>query len=193
MEQVRSFIAIELPEELKRELSRLETRLRVESGNGIKWVNPESIHLTLKFLGYVDSDKLGEILAAMGQAVQGITPFRLEVNGLGAFPNLSRVQVVWVGLVGEIDKLSRMVERIESLVSPLGFPREDRPFAPHLTLARMGNRVSPEDRRRLGQLIAGTRFAPNQAIEVNSVSLMKSELTREGAVYSRTGLVKLAG
>lgn len=191
MEEIRSFIAIELPEGLKTELRRLQTRLKSDGPTGVRWVDPASIHLTVKFLGDVPVDKLSEVTAAMSEAVQGILSFRLEVGGLGAFPNLSHVQVVWVGVDGETDKLAQLVQRIESRLSQLGFPEELRPFSPHLTLARVGNRVLPEERKRLGQLIAGTKFESSHAIEVNSINLMKSELTREGAVYRLLRSVKL--
>jgi len=93
MEPIRSFIAIELPDELKSELTRLEARLKSDNQPGVKWVNPDSIHLTLKFLGNIAADRTGEITRAMENAVQGISPFHLEVKELGVFPNLRRAQV----------------------------------------------------------------------------------------------------
>ena len=97
MEQVRSFIAIELPDELKAGLDRLQTRLKSSGQSGVKWVDPYSIHLTLKFLGSIPVDKISGITAAMEEAAQEISHFHLEVKELGVFPNLKRVQVVWVG------------------------------------------------------------------------------------------------
>ena len=94
MEQVRCFIAIGLTDEIKAGLEQLQSQLKSGGQTSIKWVDPYSIHLTLKFLGSVDGDKISPITAAMAEAVQGVTPFRLEVKGLGAFPNLRRVQVV---------------------------------------------------------------------------------------------------
>ena len=191
MEQIRSFIAIELPNELKLELIRLETRLKSAKQPWVKWVNPEGIHLTLKFLGNIAADMTGEITRAMEEAVQGISPFHLEVRELGVFPNLRRVQVAWVGISGEVDKLSQLQKRIETALTPLGFAPESRPFTPHLTLARLRDQASPDERQRFGQLIASTKFEVAYTIEVDAISLMRSQLTREGAIYSRISSVKL--
>jgi len=191
MEQVRSFIAIELPDELKLELSHLEAQLKSGKQPGIKWVDPYSIHLTLKFLGSIAVDRIKEITKAMDEAIQGIPPFHLEVKGLGVFPNLKRVQVAWVGMSGEVDKLNQLQKHIESNLARLGFAPESRPFTPHLTLARFRNQASPDERQRFGQLIADIRFEAAHAIKVDTISLMRSQLTREGAIYSRISAVGL--
>jgi 2'-5' RNA ligase len=191
MEQVRSFIAIELPNELKLELTRLETRLKSAKQPWVKWVNPEGIHLTLKFLGNIAADMTGEITRAMEEAVPGISPLHLEVRELGVFPHLRRVQVAWVGISGEVDKLIQLQKRIETALTPLGFAPESRPFTPHLTLARLRDQASPDERQRFGQFIASTKFDVSYAIEVDAISLMRSQLTREGAIYSRISSVEL--
>jgi len=191
MEPIRSFIAIELPNELKSELTRLEARLKSDNQPGVKWVNPDSIHLTLKFLGNIAADRTGEITRAMENAVQGISPFHLEVKELGVFPNLRRVQVAWVGISGEVDKLSQLQKRIETALTPLGFAPETRAFTPHLTLARLRDQTPPDERQRFGQLIANTKFDTAGTIEVDAISLMRSQLTRKGAIYSQISLVEL--
>ncbi|MBA7631512.1 RNA 2',3'-cyclic phosphodiesterase [subsurface metagenome] len=191
MEQVRSFIAIELPNELKVGLSQLEAQLKSGKQSGVKWVNPYSIHLTLKFLGSIAVDRISQITKSMNEAVQGISPFHLEVKDLGVFPNLRRVQVVWVGISGEVDRLGQLQQRIESNLARLGFAPESRPFTPHLTLARLRNQASLDERQRLGELIAGTRFEVAYTIKVDTISLIRSQLTREGAIYSRISAVGL--
>ena len=190
MEQIRSFIAIELPNRLRLELGQLEAQLKSSKQPWVKWVNPDSIHLTLKFLGNIASDRTGEITRAMEEAAQGIPPFHLEVKDLGVFPNLKRVQVAWVGISGEVDKLGEFQQRLESNLACLGFAPESRPFTPHLTLARLRNQASLDERQRFGQLIAGSRFEAG-AIEVDAINLMRSQLTREGAIYSRISSVRL--
>ncbi len=191
MEQIRSFIAIELPDELKLELTRLEARLKSDRQPWVKWVSPESIHITLKFLGDIAAETTGEITKAIEEAVEGISPFHLEVKGLGVFPNLRRVQVAWVGIIGEVDKLSQLQKRIETNLIPLGFAPESRAFTPHLTLARLRDQASLDERQRFGQLIASTKFETASAIEVDAINLMRSQLTREGAIYSQVSVVKL--
>ena len=191
MEQIRSFIAIELPDEIKLGLSQLEARLKVGKQPGVKWVDPYSIHLTLKFLGSITTDKISEITKAIEEAVQGISPFHLEVKNLGVFPNLRRVQVAWVGISGEVDKLTQLQKRIDFNLAHLGFAPESRPFTPHLTLARLRNQASSPERQSFGQLIADTKSEITCSFEVNAISLMRSQLTREGAIYSRINSVKL--
>ncbi len=190
MEQIRSFIAIELPDELKLGLTQLEAHLKSGKQAWVKWVDPNSIHLTLKFLGNIAIDSTGEITKAMEEAAEGIPPFHLEVKDLGVFPNLKRVQVAWVGLSGEVDKISQLQQRLESSLEHLGFAPESRAFTPHLTLARLRNQASSDERQRFGQLIADARFEAG-TIKVDAISLMRSQLTRGGAIYSRIGLVKL--
>ena len=191
MEQVRCFIAIELPEEVKAGLRDIQAQLKSGGQTSIKWVDPYSIHLTLKFLGGVDAAKIEPITVAMKEASRDIHPFSLKVEGLGAFPNLRRVQVVWVGVSGEVDRLADLQQRIEDNLAGLGFAPEKRRFTPHLTLARVRDRASSGEREGLGQLIAATKFGAARSFPVAAVSLMKSHLTREGAIYSRISTAEL--
>jgi 2'-5' RNA ligase len=190
MEQVRCFIAIELPEEVKAGLTRLQAKLKA-SQLRVKWVDPYGIHLTLKFLGNVDADRLSQITGAIKEAAQGVSPFHLEIKGLGIFPNLRRVQVAWVGISGEVDKLLQLQKRLESNLAGLGFAPEPRAFTPHLTLARVRDQASPDERQRLGQLISDTKFEADYSFPVRAISLMRSQLTREGAIYSQISSVEL--
>ncbi len=184
-EQLRSFIAIELPEALREELGALQARLNVHRPPVAKWVDPHSIHLTLKFLGNIAADRAGEIGRVMEEASTGIPPFHLWVKGLGAFPDMRRVQVVWVGLGGELVYLSQLQEQIESGLARLGFARERRSFTPHLTLARVRDQAATAERQALGLAIAGSGPGIDYSFTVDRVSLMKSQLTREGAIHSR--------
>jgi len=191
MEQIRSFIAAELPDELGIWLSQLQAQLKADKSPGVKWVDPYGIHLTLKFLGDVAIDKTDAITRAMETASQGISPFNLTIKDLGVFPNLRRVQVVWVGISGEVTKLSQLQQNIEANLARLGFAPESRAFKPHLTLARLRNQASPDERQKFGQFISDIKFEETYHFEVNVISLMKSQLTREGAIYSRINSVKL--
>jgi len=191
MELIRSFIAIELPDELEARLKQLEDQLTSRRQTDVKWVDPSGIHLTLRFLGEVPAGKTEEITAAIVESARGIPPFRLETKELGAFPNLRRVQVVWLGVGGELDKLAPLQQNIETNLEILGFAREARSFTPHLTLARLRQYASPEERQALGEIIAKSKFEPPYAFKVESVSLMKSQLTPQGAIYTRLKSVPL--
>ena len=137
MEKIRSFIAIELSPEIRQSLARLQEKLKAAGNPPVRWVDPANIHLTLKFLGDIDSGITGRITAALEAAARDTHPCSIEVSGLGVFPNPRRVQVVWVGLTGEMEKLNRLQKSIEDGLMPLGFPPEGRAFSPHLTLARV--------------------------------------------------------
>ena len=191
MEQIRSFIAIELPQEIKVELARARDMLRPHGHPGVKWVEPESIHLTLKFLGDIPSGRVPEIEGAVKEAARGVGAFHLEVGGLGVFPSTQRPRVAWVAVTGEVERLAGLQKGIDSVLLPLGFPRESRPFTPHLTLARVRERASPQERRRFGELVMSTKFEARLPLEVSAISLMRSRLTAAGAIYSRIFTLRL--
>ena len=186
MERLRSFIAIELPDTLKDEINRLESGLqKAMPGSGTKWVNAHSIHLTLKFLGNIDISQVNSIEKAM-ELVSGETaPFQLKTGALGAFPNLRRVQVVWIGLTGGVDRLQVLQQALDSSLARIGFGLETRPFNPHLTLARVRREASLAERQTLGELLARTSVNLVSGINVSAISLIKSELDRSGAIYHR--------
>jgi 2'-5' RNA ligase len=183
MEQIRSFIAIELPPEVIQALTGLQEKLKA-GGRQVKWVEPGNIHLTLQFLGNIDTVITGKITTAIEHAVSGVHPFPIEVGGLGVFPNIQRVQIIWVGLTGEIEKLAYLQQSIGENLQPLGFTPETRPFTPHLTLGRVRDYCRPEERAALGKLVEKAVLNTKYKVNVSSVNLMKSQLTREGPIYS---------
>lgn len=191
MESVRAFVAIELPGSVKSALSQLQDNLKRSEHTSVKWVDTGSIHLTLKFLGNIATETIPELTKVLSEAARGITPFHLELGEMGVFPNLRAPRVVWVGLRGETATLSVLQENIESALIPLGFPPENRAFSPHLTLGRVREKASPGERRSLGQAVASSKVASMEPFPVDSLSLMRSTLTREGAVYSRLYSVAL--
>ena len=190
-QQIRSFIAVELSEEVRSALHRLQAELTLPQYSFVKCVAPESIHVTLKFLGNISPQKVAEITRVMEQASQGVSPFQLQIIDVGAFPNMRQPRVLWVGIKGELDKLTAWQKRIDDGLVPLGFGKETRPFTPHLTLARVRENCSPGDRRDLGELVMKTHVEVDYKVAVNSLSLMKSQLSPGGAVYSRLAEVKL--
>ncbi|OGN90881.1 MAG: 2'-5' RNA ligase [Chloroflexi bacterium RBG_13_46_14] len=187
---IRTFIAIELSAEIKKELEAIESILKSQNAAPAKWVNPESIHLTLQFLGDVASDRVTEIIDVIKSGVVGIPSFQIQLAGLGVFPNPARTQVVWAGLSGNMDRLVQLQRNIEVEMEKQGFPREKRKFSPHLTLARVSNHATPDERKILGTLVTGTPFA-GIIVRVDSVNLMESQLARQGALYSRLGSIRL--
>jgi 2'-5' RNA ligase len=190
-EQIRSFIAIELSEEAKRGLAKLKEELERDEQKFVKWVDPGGIHLTLKFLGNIPAKRVAEITKAIGKAAQGISPFHLEISGLGTFPSLRQARVFWVGVGGDVNKLSELQQSIDSALAALGFAKEERPFVPHLTLARIREGASPLERRIFGELVGSTIFEDKYPVEVEAIRLMRSQLTPAGAIYTCLSAVGL--
>lgn len=191
MEQIRAFIAIELPDAVKAGLSSLQNRLRPDEHPYVKWVHPEGVHLTLKFLGNIAEDRVPQIVEGITSAAQGVSPFQLHLGGLGAFPNFQRPQVIWVAIKGEVEKLATLQRGIDQALLPLGFSMESRSFTPHLTLGRLRERASPGERRGLGELMMSTKFEGEIPFDVGEISLMRSRLTPKGAIYSRICSIQL--
>ena len=190
-QQIRSFVAIELPEEAKKGLASLRKELERDEHRFVKWVDPGGIHLTLKFLGNIPSKRVTEITEAVRKAAKGLSPFLLEISGLGAFPSLKQVRVVWVGVGGELDKLSTLQQNIDSALAALGFAREERSFVPHLTVARVREGASTSERGRFGELVGSATFEGKYHVEVEAIKLMRSQLTPAGAIYTCLSVVGL--
>ncbi|MBI2935954.1 MAG: RNA 2',3'-cyclic phosphodiesterase [Chloroflexi bacterium] len=186
MEQpIRAFIAIDLPEDVKKALASLIDSLKRRRVEGVRWVNPDGVHLTLKFLGDIRSGQVGEVVQAMAEASYGLSSFRLELKGVGGFPNLQRPRVLWTGMGGELGPCLALWRRLDEALRPLGFPSEERPFNPHLTLGRVHDRAGPEERRRVGEALLSLPPVAGPSMLVEGISLIKSTLRPEGLLYER--------
>jgi 2'-5' RNA ligase len=193
-EPVRTFIAIELSEEIRTQLAEAQARLRARSpGRAVKWVHPEGIHLTLKFLGNVPTGKISALSGAIERAVAGHTAFDIHLAGLGCFPDLNRPRVVWVGVEGDLEALEALQRAVEKELNALGYPPEGRRFTAHLTLGRVRDDAAPDERRRLGEAVRAIVLESGASTTVHQVSLMKSDLQPTGAVYTQLAAAKLAG
>ena len=158
----------------------------------MRWVNPDGIHLTLKFLGETDPGLVGKILGGLERAAAGIRPFNLCLSGIGAFPSVSSPRVIWVGVKGDLDLVGELQGRIDrEMRSVGGFSVEGRSFTPHLTLGRLGDNVSGEERRRTGRGLGKVALESEAWWQVNEVRLIRSTLTPSGAVYDPLGSCRL--
>lgn len=190
MEDIRAFIAIELPDHVKAALGKLEQELKGHRLNA-RWVSVENIHLTLKFLGNISSDSVKDISQVIEEAAVVAMPFDLRVEGVGVFPNERRTQVIWAGVAGDMATLGELQKEIDSGLSRLGFAQESRPFSPHLTVARMREDATAAEREAAGKLVSAMLFEAS-GFRVESVSLMRSQLRREGPIYTRLVAVPLS-
>ena len=197
MQTLRTFIAVELDQELKTTLAGIQARLcGAVPPRAVRWVQPEGIHLTLKFLGDTPLDKVEQVKAALARAAEQIPAFTVTVGGVGCFPNAHRPRVVWVGVHEPSGCLERLWQAVESHVAPLGFPTEKRPFSPHLTLGRVQRYASSGEVRDIGQAVAAlaSEMAGAQdEMAVTSVAYIKSDLRPTGAVYTTLVEARLQG
>ncbi|MBI1885218.1 MAG: RNA 2',3'-cyclic phosphodiesterase, partial [Chloroflexi bacterium] len=133
-EKWRLFVAVELPPAAKEALVRLQEALRRQGLASWRWVRPEGVHLTLKFLGETPVERVPEVERAVSEAVAGTSAFEMALAEPGAFSDRRGPRVLWVGLSGDVSRLAEVQRRLEERLAATGFPREERPFSPHLTL-----------------------------------------------------------
>jgi 2'-5' RNA ligase len=176
---MRLFVALELSETVRSALIKLVQQLRGAAAD-VRWVRPEGMHLTLKFIGEMPAEKLPPIKAALRGATSP-APVHLDFQGLGYFPNQRRPRVFWVG-VHASDNLAPLAAQVEDLLSPLGIVREKRAYAPHLTLGRF---KSADGLERLQQLIAALSSTRFGQCDADSFVLYQSRLSPKGAEYTK--------
>lgn len=177
---LRCFVAIELPAELKETIGERTGGLRA-SCRGVKWVPPKNLHLTLKFLGYTAESLIPEIQEMLREAASAHRAFGIVFRGAGVFPDLRRPRVVWVG-VEDSHAIIALQRDVEQSLSALGFAPEGRPYSPHLTLGRV---KSPQHMGALKKEIEALKDAGFGSMEVDGISLMKSDLKPSGAEHER--------
>ena len=176
---MRTFIAIEIPNEIKTWLAALQDDLRRAEAD-VSWTRPENIHLTLKFLGEIADRQSDEIAAICADTAAQFQPFRLTLSAPGAFPNWRQPRVLWAGLDGEAENARRMQARLEEQLAAAGFAREEKAFRLHLTIGRV---KSNRNARQLLALADAYRL-PALSFIVREMVLMKSELHPAGARYT---------
>lgn len=190
-EQIRAFVAIELPDELKSRMKDYQAEFKITKHDFVKWVGPGSMHLTLKFLANVSLNRLEDVKNEIKNAAESSSSFSLITCETGCFPNLKKVRVFWLGLNGDIAKLLDLQRMIDESLVKLGFSKESRPFTAHLTLARLKDDCTIDDRKEFSELIKEAKFEPPFSMIVGRISLIRSQLTSGGAVYTRLAEFKL--
>ena len=185
-ETFRAFVAIDLPEYIRASIAAAQETLKTY-GFRVKWVRPESIHLTLKFLGNIEVSRIDAIVNAMRLAVKGYDALHLNASGTGVFPNARRPRVIWVGLGGQLDPLISLQQTLDTHLAELGFAAETRPFKGHLTLGRIKAKVAAD---RLQEALDKLNSFESENFEADRIILFKSELRPGGAVYSKVARVR---
>ena len=177
----RVFCAFELPQSLSSKIEKHNQRVREAVPDAAaSWGRAENVHLTLKFFGDVAQAKVPAISKALARAVEGCSAIEISVGGTGVFPRPSRPQVLWIGIDDASGALARLQQRLEDECAREGFPKEDRAFRPHLTIARIRK---PHNANRLAEANLRTEF-PAVELVLNELVLFRSELSPKGSQYT---------
>ncbi|MDI6820520.1 MAG: RNA 2',3'-cyclic phosphodiesterase [Candidatus Hodarchaeaceae archaeon] len=182
----RAFIAIDIEETVRQKLVDAQHRLAA-TGAQLKLVEPENIHVTMKFLGDVPDDKVGAIADSLRKAVAEARQFEIEVRGVGVFPDLRYMRVIWAGVAKGGDSIIAIQRNIDGGLRKLGFTPE-RGFVPHLTLARVKSAAGKEKLAELIKSMANAEFGTTRA---RAVELKRSTLTSKGPIYDALARIEL--
>jgi 2'-5' RNA ligase len=186
---IRTFIALELPPSVISLLAKVQEDLKSMRLRA-KWVRPENIHLTLKFLGNINSADIDKIGGAMMETVDDFVGIDLVARGVGVFPEIKRPRVIWVGLGGQIQSLFAMQRILEDNLAGLGFKKEKKPFKGHLTLGRFRQTINPNTIRQFMREYADLS---SEKFTARRIILFKSDLKPTGPVYSQLRQAVLEG
>ena len=189
--QMRLFVAINFPDQIKQVLSSLVKELRRLPADA-RWVKERNFHLTVQFLGNVPEGQVPDIVASLDRSAAGVPPFRLDLGGVGVFPSIERPRVFWSGVMGETAALSRLYRRVWEEMAELGFVPEKRRFSPHLTLARLRSPKGFADVMERAEGLA-RQHGKFGSTAINSVELMLSELSPGGPKYTILARIPLSG
>jgi 2'-5' RNA ligase len=183
---IRTFICIELPDDLTKKIGDIQAQLKHHSA-GISWVRPQNIHLTLKFLGDVEEPRLSDIATAMEEMAAQHSPFTLFPEGQGVFPHTKGPRVFWLGIREDTGTLAQLQQAVEDRLEAIGFAKEKRAFTPHLTIGRVRPYRKPKE---LTTAFMALAFSADP-FEVDHLTIMRSDLKPTGAVYTPLQVIKL--
>jgi 2'-5' RNA ligase len=183
----RVFFAVELSQEIAAGVRRIQEGLKAHAPS-VRWVRPEGIHLTLKFLGEVDSDRVEGIVHKAEDGVQAVRPFNLGLRRCGGFPNAKNPRVIWIGVDDPSGELKKVQTRVEEGMEELGFVREGREYAPHLTLGRLHPGKGKET---IARALDAIKESDLGTMEVREICLFRSQLKPTGAEYTKLKVIPL--
>ncbi|MCX7634579.1 MAG: RNA 2',3'-cyclic phosphodiesterase [Syntrophales bacterium] len=189
-QDIRAFLAIEPPADIRKALAAVQTALRREITGPVSWVRPEGIHLTLKFFGNIRREDITAIASVVEGAVAAVPPLKITVGRMGLFPGPRRPRVIWIGTGGDVARLTALQGELEKGFQNLGFAAEDRSFRPHLTLARI---KPPGLNSEMAKLLIAQRDETLGTFTASSLILFRSELTPRGAIYTELATFPFRG
>jgi RNA 2',3'-cyclic 3'-phosphodiesterase len=181
---LRSFIAIEIPAAIQKAIAENTASIKNALPKPlIRWVAPQNVHLTLKFLGDVSPANLNRLAETLKGEAASHEPFSISVGGLGAFPNPRRARVLWIGLDAP-PALATLQRGVDAAALQLGYPREERPFSPHLTIGRVAQTASASDLQHIRAALESTKVGDLGTIRAQAIHIFKSSLQPGGSVYT---------
>ncbi len=191
--KLRLFVAIAVPEEIKARLAALQREWREHLGrSSVSWTRPENLHLTLRFLGDVPSNRLEDLTAALAAAAASQAPLKLTVAGLGCFPNTRRPRILWAGICAETGELADLAGRIVVATDSFSLQPAEERFAGHLTLARV-RRIGGNSSSTINGFIEETAARAVGSWRAEAIELVRSELHPAGSRYTALARIPLAG
>jgi len=177
---MRAFIAIELPQEIKEALNRLQQKLKTAEAD-IKWVEPKNIHLTLKFLGEIDEQTRSRINSSLEGICRIRKPFMIAISSLGAFPNTASPRIIWLGIKQGNNEVKEICQTMEKHLTVPAIPKEEKEFCAHITIGRTH---SGKNRQELAKLLIDLSKNLSQSqFQVSKITFFKSALTPRGPIY----------
>ncbi len=181
-ETMRLFVACEVPEDVKSAVGTVTAALKKSSSDAVRWVNPDGVHLTLKFLGEVQQKTLPAVKIAMQEAVVRHSPFNLEFSTIGMFGGREGLRTMWLGVAGDVLRLEALARDMNLALEVVGFEADRRPFRSHLTIGRVRDHISTRERAAI-EVAVGKEDIPPAQWRTSQVSLIGSTLSKRGAQY----------
>lgn len=193
MQQIRAFIAVELPTPTRDMLAGVVRHLASRVDGGVRWTKPDSLHLTLRFLGNIDVESVPAVSEVVSRCAANARPFEVALGSIGGFERLRAMRVIWISVAGDVEPLTKLYRAVEDELESLGFARERRAFRPHITLGRVRDGAPVPQRRAVAEALAGVELDAGQTLPVETIALIRSVLTPGGSEYTRLRSARLGG
>lgn len=179
---MRVFIAVELPENVKAKVAKIQDKIKkLDNVNRIKWVSPDSLHITLKFLGEIEKERLKDVFEAAEKTSCNFSCFSVNIQGMGIFPESGTPRVLWVGIEEGSLELLQIVQKLETDLFEKGFAREKKDWKPHITIGRV---KQINNKQLIKNLVSREKNMEGAKVKVEKISVMQSRLTPQGAIYT---------
>jgi 2'-5' RNA ligase len=187
--RVRTFLALDMPPPVRQKVAEIQRRLKRSLRGGIRWADPDSVHLTLKFFGTISAARIATISAVVSGIAAATPPLALQLGSPGAFPALKRPRVIWLGIEGDAEPLLRLQQQLDANLLCCGFGKEKRPFRPHLTVGRAKTLATISG---LDAFVAAADAGVASEFTARELVLIKSELTPRRSIHTPLAIFPLA-